>query len=66
MNIKSKVAESPIVLTVDEIEQAFLEAFPGHELHQEPVNFARAVERMVQAKLYPHHARRGNPGATLS
>lgn len=45
--------ESPVVLSIDDIEQAFDEVFPGHELHQESIDFARAVEQRVQAKLYP-------------
>lgn len=53
MSTQSMCFQSPDVLTVDEIDEAFQKAFPGHELHDESVAFARAVEQMVQAKLYP-------------
>lgn len=36
------------VLSEDEIMEAFQSAFPGHDLHQESIDFARAVERRVQ------------------
>lgn len=39
------------VLTLDEIDGAFEQAFPGHDLHDESVEFARAVERMVVEKM---------------
>lgn len=39
------------VLTLDEIDGAFEQAFPGHDLHDESVEFARAVERIVVEKM---------------
>lgn len=34
-------------LSLEQIAQAFQEAFPGHDLHHESIDFARAVERMA-------------------
>lgn len=50
------MSDTPDVLTLAEIEQAFEEAFDGHELHAESVAFARGIERRVQQKLYPCNA----------
>jgi hypothetical protein len=43
--------EEKMTLTENEIMDAFQEAFPGHDLHQESIDFARAVERRVLAKV---------------
>src|SRR5512133_1203417 len=55
-------AYSPAQLSPDQIMEAFQEAFPGHELHQESIDFARAVERMCrQASPRPPCAVCGTP-----
>lgn len=41
-------------LTENEIMEAFQEAFPGHDLFQETIDFARAVERRLLDKLEQH------------
>lgn len=53
------------MLTVDEIEHAFEKAFPRHELHQESVDFARAVEAAVRARFTEHIQRLEAENANL-
>jgi hypothetical protein len=36
-----------------DIAVAFYEAFPGHEVHQESIDFARSVEQRVLSRLEP-------------
>ena len=39
----------PRELPLYKIMEAFAEAFPGHDMHQESIDFARAIERDVLA-----------------